>query len=129
VDEVSTVVRVRDVGTLGQVETREGLASVAVELGENHDPWPPFLVVHHQNAVVVVLGVRLSALDGVRRDVTAGLMRAESREEAEIDQNVRELADFHLAPPLRHLAGLCSRQILKHLFRVYHITIFLSRLN
>ena len=105
-DEVAAVVRVRDVGPSGQVEVPEALLNGIVDFGAVDDPRTPILVVHHLDAVVVVLGVRLSTLNVAllgRHSQVLGC--AESREETEIDQNVRELAGTHRAPPFRHLAG------------------------
>jgi len=105
-NEVASVVRVRNVGASGQVVVREPLLDGVGDFGAVDDPRTPFLIVHHQNSVVVVLGVRRSTLDvDFLAHHSRVLGRTECREEAEIDQSVRELAGTHRAPPFRHLAG------------------------
>lgn len=63
-----------------------------------NDPGASLLVVDHRDTVVVVVGVRRSVFDEDVSDRSRHLGCSESREETEIQQNVREFCT-HLAPP------------------------------
>lgn len=107
-DEAATVVAVRHARAAHQlIFANEAIDRLIVLVGAHvwrhvtsvTNPRPSHLVIHHRDAVVVVVGVWCAALDDdLKPSWTCVLGCAQCAEEVEIDQLVRELCT-HRAPP------------------------------